>query len=100
MRNPLWGADITYMRPYSGRVYTAFVMDVFSRRIVGWQLSKNLYTELALDALNMGIRARESTGSDLSSLKHHSDRGVQHLAVRYGEWLAEVDAVASVVSVG
>jgi putative transposase len=96
----LWVADITYVRTFSGWVYAAFVLDVFSRRIVGWQLSINLYTDLALDALNMGIWTRTRAGADLSRLVHHSDRGVQYLAVRYSERLADVDIVASVGSVG
>jgi putative transposase len=98
--NRLWVADITYVRTYSGWVYAAFVLDVFSRRIVGWQLSKNLYTDLALDALNMGIWCRRRNGDDLSRLIHHSDRGVQYLAIRYTERLAEAEVVASVGSVG
>jgi len=98
--NRLWVADITYVRTYSGWVYAAFVLDVFSRRIVGWQLSTNLYTDLALDALNMGIWTRQRARHDLSQLVHHSDRGVQYLAVRYTERLAEADVVASVGSVG
>jgi putative transposase len=98
--NQLWVADITYVKTHSGWVYAAFVMDVFSRRIVGWQLSTNLYTDLALDALNMGIWTRQRAGADLSELIHHSDRGVQYVAVRYGERLGEIDAVASVGSVG
>jgi putative transposase len=81
-------------------VYASFVLDVFSRRIVGWQLSRNLYTDLALDALNMGVWTRQRGGADLSQLIHHSDRGVQYVAIRYTERLAEVDAVASVGSVG
>lgn len=96
----LWVADITYVRTFSGWAYAAFVLDVFSRRIVGWQLSTNLYTDLALDALNMGIWTRTRAGSDLSRLVHHSDRGVQYLAVRYSERLADADIVASVGSVG
>ena len=98
--NRLWVADITYVKTHSGWVYAAFVLDVFSRRIVGWQLSQNLYTELALDALNMGIWTRQHAGHDLSALIHHSDRGVQYVAIRYTERLAEVDVVASVGSVG
>ena len=98
--NRLWVADITYVRTFAGWVYAAFVMDVFSRRVVGWQLSRNLYTDLALDALNMGIWTRQRDGADLQELIHHSDRGVQYVAVRYGERLAEVDVVASVGSVG
>ncbi len=96
----LWVADITYVKTHSGWVYASFVMDVFSRRIVGWQLSTNLYTDLALDALNMGIWTRQHVGADLSQLIHHSDRGVQYVAIRYTERLGEVDVVASVGSVG
>jgi putative transposase len=59
-----------------------------------------LYTDLALDALNMGIWTRQRNNADLSQLIHHSDRGVQYLAIRYTERLHEVDAVASVGSVG
>ncbi len=98
--NRVWVADITYVKTGSGWVYAAFVMDVFSRRVVGWQLSRHLYTDLALDALNMGIWTRQRDGADLTELIHHSDRGAQYVAVRYGERLAEVDAVASVGSVG
>jgi putative transposase len=98
--NRLWVADITYVKTYSGWVYAAFVLDVFSRRVVGWQLSENLYTDLALDALNMGIWTRRHAGDDLSELIHHSDRGVQYVAIRYTERLAEVEVVASVGSVG
>lgn len=100
--NQLWVADITYVRTFSGWVYASFVLDVHSRRIVGWQLSTNLYTDLALDALNMGIwtRERDGDGADLSDLIHHSDRGVQYGAIRYTERLGEIDAVGSVGSVG
>ena len=93
--NRLWVADITYVKTFSGWVYAAFVMDVFSRRIVGWQLSKNLYTDLALDALEMGLWTRARDGHDTSRLVHHSDRGTQYLAVRYTERLAEAGAVAN-----
>ncbi|WP_339123671.1 IS3 family transposase, partial [Pseudonocardia sp. D17] len=75
--NQLWVADITYCRTFAGWVYAAFVIDVFSRRVVGWQVSKSLRTDLALDALEMGIWARQRTGSDLAGLTHHSDKGVQ-----------------------
>ena len=83
-----------------GWVYASFVLDVFSRRIVGWQLSTSLRTELALDALEMGLWTRQRGGADLSSLIHHSDRGVQYVAVRYTERLTEAGAVASVGSRG
>ncbi|OLL70019.1 Mobile element protein [Pseudonocardia sp. Ae168_Ps1] len=81
-------------------MYASFVLDAFSRRIVGWQLSRHLYTDLALDALNMGIWIRERSGADLSRLTHHSDRGVQYVAIRYTERLGEAGVVASVGSVG
>ncbi len=101
--NRLWVADITYVGTASGWVYAAFVLDVFARRIVGWKLSTSLRTDLALDALNMGIWTRHREGDDLgdlSALVHHSDRGVQYVAVRYTERLAEAGAVASVGSRG
>ncbi|MFL0577454.1 IS3 family transposase [Brevibacterium luteolum] len=98
--NQLWVADITYVRTFAGWVYVAFVLDVFSRRIVGWQVSTRLYTALAIDALEMGIWTRRRDGDDLSGRVHHSDRGVQYRAVRYAERLAVEDAVASVGSRG
>jgi putative transposase len=98
--NCLWVADITYIRTFSGWVYASFVIDVFSRRIVGWQVSRNLRTNLALDALEMGIWTRQRAGDDLTGLIHHSDRGVQYMAVRYSQRLAEEGAVASVGSRG
>lgn len=98
--NQLWVADIEYMHAFSGWVYVAFVTDVFNREIVGWQVSKSLRTELALDAMQMGIYRRKRAGHDLSGLVHQSDRGVQYRAIRYGEALDEQDAVASVGSKG
>lgn len=96
----LWVADITYVRTFSGWVYAAFVTDVFSRRVVGWQLSTSLRTDLALDALEMGIWTRQRDGHDVTGLTHHSDKGVQYVAVRYTQRLAEAGAVASVGSTG
>ena len=96
----LWVADITYIRTFAGWVYAAFVIDVFSRRVVGWQLSKSLRTDLALDALEMGLWTRSRDGGDTSGLVHHSDKGVQYLAIRYTQRLAEAGAVASVGSTG
>lgn len=98
--NRLWVADITYVKTHSGWVYVAFVIDVFSRRVVGWQASKSLRSDLALDALEMAIWNRQRTGADLSELVHHSDRGVQYLSIRYAERLAANDIVASVGSRG
>lgn len=94
--NRLWVADITYVSTWSGFNYVAFVTDVFSRKIVGWRVSRSLRADLALDALEMAIWARE----DLSELVHHSDRGVQYLAIRYSERLDEEGAVTSVGSKG
>ena len=98
--NELRVADITYARTFSGWVYVAFVTDVSSRRIVGWQTSTSLYTDLALDALNMGIWQRHRDSADLAGLVHHSDRGVQYRSTRYGQALADCQAVASVGSKG
>ena len=98
--NQLWVADITYIRTFSGWVYAAFVIDVFSRMVVGWQVATSLYTDLALDALDMAVWRRRRAGADLIGLIHHSDRGVQYRAIRYTERLDEADAVASVGSKG
>ena len=96
--NRLWVADLTYVKTHSGWVYVAFVVDVYSRFIVGWQASQSLSADLALDALEMALWARRATSLD--GLIHHSDRGVQYLAIRYTERLAEAGAVPSVGSRG
>ena len=96
----LWVADITYCRTFAGWVYAALVTDVFSRRVVGWQLSRSVGTDLALDALQMGLWTRRREGHDTRNLVHHSDKGVQYIAVRYIERLAEAGAFASVGSTG
>ena len=75
--NQLWVADLTYVRTHSGWVYAAFILDVFSRMVVGWQVSTSLRTDLALDALDMGLWSRQRAGQDVAGLTHHSDRGVQ-----------------------
>lgn len=98
--NQLWVADLTYVRTHAGWTYVAFVLDVFSRMIVGWQVSTSLRTDLALDALDMGLWHRQRAGQDVTGLTHHSDRGVQYRAIRYTERLAEAEAVASVGSKG
>jgi putative transposase len=93
-----WVADITYVSTFRGFVYTAFVTDLFSRRIVGWQVSGTLRAELALDALEMAIW---SSGDKIGDqLVHHSDRGVQYTAIRYGERLTDIGAIRSVGSKG
>ncbi len=86
------------MSTWAGTVYASFVIDVFSRRIVGWRVSSTLRAELALDALEMAIWSRGSQA--LKGLVHHSDRGVQYLAIRYTERLADAGAVRSVGSRG
>jgi putative transposase len=72
--NRLWVADLTYVKTHAGWIYVAFIIDVYSRYIVGWQASRSLRTDLALDALEMAIWARR--GDRLDGLIHHSDRGV------------------------
>ena len=83
--NELWVADLTYVATWKGYVYVAFIIDVFSRMIVGWRASNSLKSGLALDALEQALHARETT----ENLVHHSDRGVQYLSIRYTERLAE-----------
>jgi len=94
--NQLWVADLTYVATWHGFVYVAFVIDVFSRAIVGWRASRSLRTDLALDALEQAIHAR----GDTRGLIHHSDRGVQYLSIHYTERLAEAGIEPSVGSVG
>jgi transposase InsO family protein len=94
--NQLWVADITYVATWAGFVYVAFVIDVYSRYIVGWRVSRSLRSDLALDALEQALWARPQT----HELVHHSDRGVQYLSIRYTERLAEAGIEGSVGSVG
>ena len=96
--NELWIADITYVATWSGFAYTAFVTDVFSRRIVGWRVANTLRAELALDALEMAIWNRND--DRLDRLVHHSDRGVQYVSITYTERLAAAGIEPSVGSVG
>lgn len=94
--NQLWVADITYVATWSGFVYVAFVVDVYSRYIVGWRVLTTLKTDLILDALEQALWARgKPTG-----VIHHSDRGSQYLSIRYTNRLAEAGFTASVGSVG
>lgn len=94
--NQLWVADLTYVATWAGFVYVAFVIDVFSRMIVGWRVSSSLRTDLALDALEQAICSRP----EADELVHHSDRGCQYLSIRYTERLAEAGIEPSVGSVG
>jgi len=97
--NVLWLADLTYVKTSTGWVYVAFIIDVYSRMIVGWQASRSLRTDLAIDALEMAMYNRGRLDS-LEGLIHHSDRGVQYLSLRYSQRLADNDIVASVGSKG
>lgn len=92
--NRRWVADITYVETAGGFVYSSFILDLFSRKIVGWQVSDNLRAELALDALEMAIWSRGDRMG--GNLVHHSDRGVQYTSIRYAERLVEISAVRSV----
>ncbi len=94
--NRLWVADLTYVAVQGGFVYVAFVVDVFSRKIVGWCVSRSLGTDLALDALDQALYSRPCTGG----LIHHSDRGTQYVSVRYTDRLLEAGIEPSVGSVG
>jgi transposase InsO family protein len=96
--NQLWIADLTYVATWRGFVYVAFVIDVFSRMIVGWRVSNSLRSDLALDALEQALFDRPI--GDSERLVHHSDRGVQYLSIRYTERLAEAGLEASVGSKG
>jgi transposase InsO family protein len=96
--NQLWVADLTYVATWRGFVYVAFVIDVFSRRIVGWRASSSLRSDLALDALEQALYERPVAESE--RLIHHSDRGVQYLSIRYTERLAEAGIESSVGSKG
>ncbi len=94
--NQLWVADLSYVATWAGFVYVAFVIDVFSRMIVGWRISRSLCSDLALDALEQALWARP----DISQLIHHSDRGVQYVSIRYTERLADAGIEPSVGRVG
>ncbi len=95
--NEMWVADITYVPTWSGFCYAAFVIDVYSRMLVGWSLAAHLRSSLAIEALEMAIWHRDER---LDGLIHHSDRGSQYLSIRYSERLAEEGAVTSVGSCG
>ena len=94
--NRLWVADFTYVATWRGFSYVAFVIDVYSRRIVGWRVSTSMRSTLVIDALEQALHAREVD----DGLIHHSDRGSQYLAIAYTERLAEHGVANSVGSVG
>jgi putative transposase len=97
----LWVADFTYVATWAGFVYVAFVLDAFSRRILGWKAATTMHTELVLDALEMAIWTRQRAGIvDLSGLVHHNDAGSQYTSIRFTERLRDAGAAPSVGSVG
>jgi len=94
----LWVADFTYLRSWQGPVFLSFVLDVWSRRVVGWQCASNMRTTLVLDALRMAL-SRRRHGADVE-LVHHSDRGSQYLSYDYTQTLDDHGVLASCGSVG
>jgi putative transposase len=95
--NQLWVTDLTYVPTWAGVAYVCFIVDAFSRMIVGWRVASHMRTGMVLDALEM---ARWSRGTQLEGLRCHSDAGSQFTSIRYGERLAELGAVPSIGSVG
>ena len=95
--NALWVTDLTYVPTWAGVAYVCFIVDAFSRMIVGWRVTSHMRTDMVLDALEM---ARWQRGTLLEGLVAHSDAGSQFTSVRYGERLDEIGAVPSVGSVG
>ena len=96
--NRLWVCDFTYVATWSGFVYTAFVTDVFSRRIVGWRTAASMTTPLVMDALEMAIFSRRH--QLLDGVIAHSDAGSQYVSVSYTERLVEINAQPSIGSIG
>lgn len=94
--NQLWVADATYVWSVQGFVFTAFVIDVYARKIVGWRVDSSFKTDLVLDALDQAIHARALQ----QPLIHHSDRGSQYLSIRYSERLDQYGIHPSVGSTG
>ncbi|WLP93169.1 IS3 family transposase [Gordonia sp. NB41Y] len=99
--NRLWVADFTYCRIATGWAYTAFVTDVFARKIVGWKVASQMTTDLVTAAIDNATAARMRSGvTDLDGLTHHNDAGSQYTALAFTERLAEAGIAASVGSVG
>lgn len=96
--NRLWVADFTYLRCHQGLVFFSFVIDVFSRKVVGWQFASHMRTGLVLDALDMALSTRSPDELDL--LIHHSDRGSQYTSADYTQELAGAGVLASLGSTG
>ena len=93
--NRLWVADITYVRTWEGWLYLSFVLDTYSRKVVGWSMANNLRSEIVLDASNMAIYTRRPQ----PGLIHHSDRGSQYTSVEFGSRLREEGLLPSMGSV-
>jgi len=98
--NQLWVVDFTYVSTWQQTAYTALVIDVYSRRIVGWRCAASMPTELPLDALEMALWTRTRAGEDITGVVHHSDAGSQYTAIRYTTRLADAGALPSIGSVG
>lgn len=96
--NEKWVADFTYCSTWSGIVYVAFVIDVFSRRIVGWKAARTMHANLVIDALNMAAWVRR--GADLDGVICHSDAGSQYTSIAYTDRLADIDAQPSIGTIG
>lgn len=96
----LWVANITYVPIQAGWVYAMFILDVFTRDIVGWQVINHMRESLARDALMIALARKYRVGKDVTGLVHHSDRGVQFRSIRYGQALAESTVITSVGSRG
>lgn len=94
--NRLWSADITYVRTREGWLYLALVMDLFSRRIVGWSMAERLHADIVVDAVCMALTRREPP----PGLVHHSDRGSQYRSLLFGRTLAECGVAPSMGSRG
>jgi putative transposase len=92
----LWTADITYVRTQKGFVYLAFILDVYSRKVVGWSMASHLRTELVVDALEMALWRRKPD----AGLIHHTDRGAQYTALSFGKRLEEAGIVPSMGRAG
>ena len=95
--DPRFHGGRLYVATWRGFAYTAFVIDAYARRIVGWRVSHSLHTDLALDALEQALHERRAPRE---GLVHHSDRGVQYLSLRYTERLVQMGIAPSVGSVG
>jgi len=98
--NQLWVVDFTYVATFSGFVYVAMTIDVFSRMIVGWRAAKSMTTDLPLDALDMALWQRGRAGHDVRGVVHHSDAGSQYTAIRYADRLHDAGALPSIGSIG